>query len=116
MGGRGLNMNEPMYEIPKERLEEFREDSRILTESSNKVFAILNDPILLAAHRAESLEYQRLIRDCLQAIIHLEDIVYPTRSRVNLERDGYEIRSGNVGWITSVGSRRLIGFKPLPPD
>jgi hypothetical protein len=46
MGGRGLNMNEPIYEIPKLRLEEFQEDSRIL-----------NDPILLAAHRADSLEY-----------------------------------------------------------
>jgi UDP-N-acetylglucosamine 2-epimerase len=63
---------------------------------------ILNDPILLAAHRAENLGYQKLIRDCLQAIMNLEDIVYPTRPRVNLERDGYEIRSGNVGWITSI--------------
>jgi hypothetical protein len=99
MGGRGVNMNEPMYEIPKLRLEEFQEDSRILKESSSEIFAILNDPILLAAHRADSLEYQKLIRDCLQAIMNLEDIVYPTRPRVNLERDGYEIGSGNVGWI-----------------
>jgi hypothetical protein len=102
MGGRGVSMNEPIFEIPNGQLEKFREDSRILVESSSKIFAILNDPILLAAHRAETLEYQKLIRDCLQAIMNLEDIVYPTRPRVNLERDGYEIRSGNVGWITSV--------------
>ena len=95
-------MNEPMYEIPNGRLEDVQEDSRILVESSREIFAILNDPILLAAHRAENLEYQKLIRDCLQAIIHLEDIVDPTRPRVNLERDGYEIKSGNVGWITSI--------------
>jgi hypothetical protein len=91
--------DEQMDEIPNERLEEFREDSRILLESSRQIFTILDDPILLAAHRAESLEYQTLIRDCLQAIMHLEDIVYPTRPRVNLERDGYEISSGNVGWL-----------------
>jgi hypothetical protein len=95
-------MNEQLDEIPKERLEQFQEDSRILQESSSEIFAILHDPILLASHRADSLEYQRLIRDCLQAIIHLEDIVHPTRPRVNLEHDGYEIRSGNVGWITSI--------------
>jgi hypothetical protein len=95
-------MNEQLDEIPTERLEQFQEDSRILKEASSKIFAILNDPILLAAHRADSLEYQRLIRDCLQAIIHLEDIVNPTRPRVTLERDGYEIRSGNVGWVSRI--------------
>jgi hypothetical protein len=68
-------------------------------ESSGKIYAILNDPILLAAHRAENLGYQKLIRDCLQALIHLNDIANPTRPRVNLERDGYEISSGNIGWI-----------------
>jgi hypothetical protein len=92
-------MAEPMDEIPNGRLEEFREDSRILQESSGKIYAILNDPILLAAHRAENLGYQKLIRDCLQALIHLNDIANPTRPRVNLERDGYEISSGNIGWI-----------------
>jgi hypothetical protein len=92
-------MDEQIDEIPNGRLEEFREDSRILQESSGKIYTILNDPILLAAHRTENLEYQKLIRDCLQAIIHLEDITNPTRPRVNLERDGYEISSGNVGWI-----------------
>jgi hypothetical protein len=80
-------MAEQIDEIPKERLEQFREDENILLQSSSKMFAILNDPILLASHRADSL---------------LEDIANPTRPRVNLERDGFEIKSGNVGLVSSV--------------
>jgi hypothetical protein len=88
--------------IPKEIEMQLVEDSRILKANSEKIYTIINDPDLLRRMREGEGEYESLIRQCLQAIINLEDAVYPTRPRVDLDKNGFEFRSGDTGMISSI--------------
>lgn len=87
--------------IPRAILEQLLEDSRILEENSNRIRTIIGDPELSRQIRENSIEYDALIRQCLQAIINLEDAVYPTRPRADLDKDGYEFRSGETGFVVA---------------
>ena len=100
---RGVQMTDLPY-IPPEILEQLIEDSRILKESSERVHTIISDPELSHQMRYgdDDGEYDSLIRQCLQAILNLQDAAYPTRPRVDLEKNGFEFRSGETGMISSI--------------
>jgi hypothetical protein len=78
------------------------EESKILKENSEKIFQYINDPVLFLKLKEDDSDYLVLIRRCLQAIINLEDASYPTRPRVDIEKNGFEFRSANTGLIMSI--------------
>ena len=88
--------------IPRAILEQLLEDSKILEENSQRIRTIIGDPELSRQMREDSIEYDSLIRQCLQEIINLQDTVYPTRPQADLEKNGYEFRSGDTGMISSI--------------
>jgi hypothetical protein len=77
-------------------------ESKILKESSEKIFQYINDPALLLKLKEDDSEYRVHIMRCLQAIINLEDASYPTRPRVDIEKNGFEFRSANTGIVMSI--------------
>lgn len=87
--------------IPQEILEQLIEDSRVLEGNSKRIDAIINDPELFNQMREGSSDYDALIRQCLQAIVNLQDAAHPTRPRVDLEKNGYEFRSGETGFVVA---------------
>ncbi len=83
-------------------LNKILEESKILKEDSEKIFQYINNPALFLKLKEDDSEYLILIRRCLQAIINLEDASYPTRPRVDIEKNGFEFRSANTGLILSL--------------
>jgi hypothetical protein len=91
-----------MSDNQNEMLDVLIQESRILKENSEKIFQHINDPALLLKLKEDDSEYSILIRRCLQAIINLEDASYPTRPRVDIEKNGFEFRSANTGLVMSI--------------
>lgn len=86
-------------ELSEDRLREFFGDADALKKSAERIHAIISDREQFRQLTEDSEEFDALILTCLQAIVHLHDASYPTRPRVDLERDGYEFRSGAVGFM-----------------
>jgi hypothetical protein len=91
-----------MSDNQNEMLDVRIKESKILKESSEKIFQYINDPALLLKLKEDDLEYRVHIMRCLQAIINLEDASYPTRPRVDIKKDGFEFRSANTGIVMSI--------------